>query len=835
LNSYLKYGLLFAYLFILNSNLLRPISVENELQYKNKENLYNLKLSGNTNPILINGSATGVGAHNWIWAKEQSWCYGSGTFEDPYIIKDLIIDGQGTGTCIDILNSNVYFIIQNCTCFNSGVGTEPFFHAGIRFYSVSNAKLINNNCSNNGFTGIRIYHNCDNNSIIGNIANNNPDMGIYLRDGCNDNNLINNTCNDNGQWGIELYIDCDNNTITRNMVKSNDKVGIQINSDCDNNLIFNNLLIANVQANARDDGIANLWDNNTLGNYWSDYGGIDADDDGIGDTPYSISGTAGNQDYYPIWDDGFEGTPIYIDGQASGIKAHNWTWASNKIWCSGSGTLENPYIIKNLTIDATGGEYGIQIKNSKVHFKIQNCTIFNSGNTIDVDSCVKLNNVSNGQISYNNLANNGSGIYSILLINSNNNNINHNIATNNTNIGIILISSNNNTIMYNNVSNNGQHGIYCKYSDFNNFSFNYLQYNTLDGFLIEWSCDNNIVFNNTINKNPGNGIRIKFRLGGVNSNQYNKFFNNIVANNYGTGIKLESSSSLNIIYNNYIIDNNFQASDSGSNNYWDNLSIGNYWSDYGGEDVDDDGIGDTPYYIAGTAGSQDYYPIWDDGDDLSPSIQIYTPKLDQLFDSNAPDFTVEITDPNLAFMWYTIDGGLTNITFTTNGTIDQSKWTALPDGLVNLTFYANDTLGHINSAQVVIYKDTIAPIISIIDPSTNDIFEFAPAYEISVSELNLDTVWYTLDNGEHNYTVSEFIGIINREYWESLHNGYITIRFYANDTFGHLNFDEVIIVKNTPSTSQPPRIPSYNLSLLLGTISLFTIITIKLKYYKKKF
>ncbi len=30
------------------------------------------------------------------------------------------------------------------------------------------------------------------------------------------------------------------------------------------------------------------------------------------------------------------GTPIFIDGSASGVGAHNWTWAESQEWSSGS-------------------------------------------------------------------------------------------------------------------------------------------------------------------------------------------------------------------------------------------------------------------------------------------------------------------------------------------------------------------------------------------------------------------------------------------------------------------------------------------------------------------
>jgi len=33
---------------------------------------------------------------NWTWAASQYWCSGFGSFADPYVIEDLVIDAQET-------------------------------------------------------------------------------------------------------------------------------------------------------------------------------------------------------------------------------------------------------------------------------------------------------------------------------------------------------------------------------------------------------------------------------------------------------------------------------------------------------------------------------------------------------------------------------------------------------------------------------------------------------------------------------------------------------------------------------------------------------------------
>jgi len=148
------------------------------------------------------------------------------------------------------------------------------------------------------------------------------------------------------------------------------------------------------------------------------------------------------------------------------------------------------------------------------------------------------------------------------------------------------------------------------------------------------------------------------------------------------------------------------------------MSIGNYWDNWTSPDVSpNDGIVDDPYtYIGGSAGSIDYLPIAEDG---APQITINSPTSSDVFGVNAPSFDVTITDVYVVSMWYTLDGGLHNYTFTENGVINQTAWTALPEGSVTITFYATDVVGNEATEYVAVTKsltDDIDPgiIITII-------------------------------------------------------------------------------------------------------------------------
>jgi len=134
--------------------------------------------------------------------------------------------------------------------------------------------------------------------------------GIYITDS-NRNNIINNTIT-NTQYGINLRNSTDN-TIIGNTIIEND-VGIQFLDNYSNNstIYHNNFTDNGWQVNSFAPS-NNTWDNGypSGGNYWSNYTGVDSDQDGIGDTSHVID--ANNTDNYPLMGmfSDFKATPEY--------------------------------------------------------------------------------------------------------------------------------------------------------------------------------------------------------------------------------------------------------------------------------------------------------------------------------------------------------------------------------------------------------------------------------------------------------------------------------------------------------------------------------------------
>ncbi|MFX0076442.1 MAG: nitrous oxide reductase family maturation protein NosD [Candidatus Hermodarchaeota archaeon] len=177
-------------------------------------------------------------------------------------------------------------------------------------------KIVGNLVNNNSEIGISLYGS-DENTISKNAVNYNKNMGIFLSS-CGSNAILENTISYNSNSGVDLFYS-HRNTILRNSINYNSP-GIRLRSsdynDIKQNFIKRNFIGVEIGSGWRNDIITNCFTNNQIlnaldetanndwsiwmnGNFWDDYRGLDENNDGIGDTPYTISGSVVNTDEYP--------------------------------------------------------------------------------------------------------------------------------------------------------------------------------------------------------------------------------------------------------------------------------------------------------------------------------------------------------------------------------------------------------------------------------------------------------------------------------------------------------------------------------------------------------
>ena len=229
---------------------------------------------------------------------------------------------------------------------------------------------------------------------------------------------------------------------------------------------------------------------------------------------------------------------------------------------------------------------------------------------------------------------------------------------------------------------------------------------------------------------------------------------------------------------------------------------------YFGSRLSDYGIGGTWWDAFGFS----WDPNYNTGDNLNEGLLLG-------YDTTIP----------LQWQGYSLDGQ-ENVTIYGNYTIPVPV-----NGTHTIQVFVTDSIGttYESSIRHFTYGTTSVPKITIISPTPDEFFNNdAPDFEISIFGTLINTTWYTIDEGATNITFSGLTGTIDQAEWNKKGDGNINLRFYANDTLGNMSFDEVIVVKDTPTPSPPPGIPGYNVFILLGMMSLIAAVIIRRKFNK---
>ncbi|MEM3753323.1 MAG: NosD domain-containing protein [Candidatus Micrarchaeaceae archaeon] len=267
--------------------------------FSNRKNItiQDLKISGFRRGIGIYSSGYNNILNNEIVNQTEYGIYVEKSWENK-IIKNTITQADWG---IRITDSDRNTVSEN-NVMNCGLGIS------VDNYSFSN-NITKNNLTDNadGVNFCITYNNLlmDNNITVGY-------WGIFIGGGPlgvgGSNNITGNFVKGAGCIDIAR---CGNNIITENILIANTYYDIPLKycynirlEDTGNNILYHNdFIITNngiQQVSIGENVGSNNWDNGypSGGNYWSDYIGVDANGDGIGDTPYVIDEK--NKDRYPL-------------------------------------------------------------------------------------------------------------------------------------------------------------------------------------------------------------------------------------------------------------------------------------------------------------------------------------------------------------------------------------------------------------------------------------------------------------------------------------------------------------------------------------------------------
>jgi len=536
-----------------------------------------------------------------------------------------IIDGSGSDNVIKVKRLAGGTNISGFTIHNSGIG-----YAGVNISSRYNT-IINNIIIDNG-DGIQLNRSSGNLIQDNQIINNEGD-GLWLHRS-HANNITGNIINDNGDNGIEFNFSSLGTSFDDNEVSEHSKCGIYldgsslgnmftrcfiINNDfgakcvgvSDGNIFQRNAFVKNT-INAFDSSL-DQWDFSDMGNYWDDYDGVDADGDGIGDTPYNISGGE-NQDRYPLMnpallrENDFKKDIILKENNFSGYGKLITTAGTNEEW---NIIVPDDYPTIQEAIDQAAVGYRILVREGVYRENIVVDTSFLTLHGEDKNTTVIDGGVIGRVITATKNANgfNISGftiqsryrLFAGLYFFSDYSLVEDNILKN-CNIGVVLRENTNCHITSNRFSDDN-YGVWTWMCTNSTIEDNIIENNRLDGVVTQHStdiftrgndiednfyngilqirCSSSLIQSNGVSNNGENGIQI------FNSNNGTFENNEIIQNGYellSEGIQFYKSTYMvikdNVIRNNrdngihfcFYCNNNIISENTISNNGWHGIS-----------------------------------------------------------------------------------------------------------------------------------------------------------------------------------------------------------------------------------------------------------------------
>ncbi|MFX0113225.1 MAG: nitrous oxide reductase family maturation protein NosD [Candidatus Hodarchaeota archaeon] len=609
--------------------------------------------------------------------------YGDGRYSGVWISTD----NAKVINCTMVWNYCGLWLYQaNDTLIEDNHITLSLFD-GISIRKANNTILEANSITNSSRNGIYLISS-SNNTVSGNTVTNSSEAGIWLGMGLmftgpespGNNTVSGNTVTNSGYAGIYLYYSGNNNIITGNTVtNSSDYDGISLYYSGNNNTVSGNTVANNLGTGIglHDSGNNNTISGNTVMNNYGSGIWLSNFDQWISGQSTMIGNTVTKN---TVTNNSIGIELVYSDNNStvSGNTITNSRWRGIYLHESSNNTISENTVTNS-------SESGIKLVGS--NNTVSGNTITNSG-----DDGIFLNDSNQNTVSGNTITNSGDD--GIMLYESGHSTVTENTFMDSGYSGILLQHSDNSTVCENMVTNSGGNGIKLLHSGNSTVCGNTVTNSSLEGIWLFYSAQTT-VSENTVTNNTHGGIYL-------NASAQSTVCGNTVTNSSHFGISLDQTTSDCLLWGNTLsMNTKGNTLDSNGTNQWDNGTHGNWYDDYTGPDLNQDGVGDSPYSIGGGL-AEDRYPLMNIvPQDTGP------PTLDSPADVT---YTVGTTGHTITWQpsdanpyWYQIfRDGVAIANTTWDGTAITLALDGLAVGTYNYTIVVLDRLGYRTTDEVLV-------------------------------------------------------------------------------------------------------------------------------------
>ncbi|GAI97776.1 unnamed protein product, partial [marine sediment metagenome] len=168
-----------------------------------------------------------------------------------------------------------------------------------------------------------------------------------------------------------------------------------------------------------------------------------------------------------------------------------------------------------------------------------------------------------------------------------------------------------------------------------------------------------------------------------------------------------------------------------------------------------------------------------------PVITINSPENSTYY-SDPPSMDIIMSDFNPDTIWYIAMG--TKVILSGEETFDLSIWNSLGQGEFQIYIFANDSAGNLNDSIILtLYKDTVAPLVTVNLPLNNTCWNSPPIFNVGAYDPKYFSISYQVVGRPQRFLLNntdEPLLIID---WLNLTEGIFFVDIFAEDSLGNIN------------------------------------------------